>query len=160
MSCAEYYCRNLSHCCNHAHYKSYNSCCGEKRKNTVRGKAHRLFWACAFFSVFIWLHNDCVSVSSTALGMGLFCVSAKWSIKWEEQTVSVSAALPQYNIRSLSPYLSFVLSPISVDPFSHLVNLLLSEVQAADVYRIFNKKKTLSWEIHLETYSSLRGSLL
>lgn len=57
-----------------------------RKKTESEGKAHFLFWACTLPPV--WLHNG-----SSALGMGLFSDSAKWSIKWEEQTDS--AALPQ-----------------------------------------------------------------
>ncbi len=152
MSCAEYIVRDFSHCCVLKYYKSYHSC-WEKKKNRVRGKALCLFWALHFFFLFLY---DCVSVSSAALGMGLFCVSAKWSIKWGEQTVSVSAALPQYGslLISLLFYLHFLLTPLIVSSVSFRLKSELQLHHRTNMFTKCIKRLENVWHVHSCTASS------
>lgn len=113
MSCAQCCCRALSHWCT-SDITNYITAAEEKK--TESEEKHIVYFELAlFFPVLIWLHNDCVSVSSTAWGWAYFVFLLNGASNEESKRYQcLQLSLSMISARS------FVLSLISVDPFNHL----------------------------------------
>lgn len=96
--------------------------CRERERG--RGEKKHVYFELALFLLFFYDSTATVRLSAALCwGMSLFCVSAKWSIKWGERSVSESAAWHHTLLNSCLFYLNFLSNALIVPSVHHSVGI-------------------------------------